>query len=191
MIKNISVFCASSSKVAEVYKSQTRLLGSILADAGIHCFYGGGCVGLMGELAESMLEHKGSISGVIPQFMVDEGWSNDRVEEIIVPDMNVRKSYMMEHSDAIVALPGGCGTLEELLVAITSRQLGLIKIPIVIVNIDGFFNPLIQMLNKAIEESFMRPEYKSLWLTVSSASDVLTAIDKSSQDKFERGRAAM
>ena len=191
MIKNISVFCASSSQVAEVYKSQTRLLGSILADAGIHCFYGGGCVGLMGELAESMLEHKGSISGVIPQFMVDEGWSNDRVEEIIVPDMNVRKSYMMEHSDAIVALPGGCGTLEELLVAITSRQLGLIKIPIIIVNIDGFFNPLIQMLNKAIEENFMRPEYKSLWLTVSSASDVLTAIEKSSQDKFERGRAAM
>ena len=123
--------------------------------------------------------------------MVDEGWDNDKVEEIVVPDMQIRKQKLMQLADAIVALPGGCGTLEELMEAITARQLGLIKVPIVLVNVCGFFDPLIAMLERAVKEKFMRNEHLSLWSVVTDASQVLSAIEDAPSIENARGIAAM
>lgn len=191
MINQVTVFCASSTQAADVYKQEARQLGTILAEHAVKCYYGGGRVGLMGELAKSMLEHNGHIVGIIPQFMVDEGWDNDKVEEIVVPDMQIRKQKLMQLADAIVALPGGCGTLEELMEAITARQLGLIKVPIVLVNVCGFFDPLIAMLERAVKEKFMRNEHLSLWSVVTDASQVLSAIENAPSIENARGIAAM
>ena len=190
-MKNITVFCASSSQAAPVYVSQAHRLGEILAEHNLHCYYGGGRVGLMGALAETMVKVQGQISGIIPQFMVDEGWDNPDVEEIVVPDMQIRKQMLLNRADAIVALPGGCGTLEELIEAITSRQLGLIKVPIIIVNVNGFFDHFIEMLHTAIEQRFMRPEHASLWTAVSSADEVMPAIESAPEIHDARGIAAM
>ena len=191
MINNVTVFCASSTQAGVIYKQEARKLGVILAEHSIKCYYGGGRVGLMGELASSMLEHNGQIVGIIPQFMVDEGWDNDGVEEIVVSDMQIRKQKLMHLPDAIVALPGGCGTLEELLEAITARQLGLIKAPIILVNVAGFFDPLIAMLERAVAEKFMRQEHLALWSVVSDADHVLAAIENAPSIENARGIAAM
>lgn len=191
MINQVTVFCASSTQADDVYKQEARKLGANLAEHAIKCYYGGGRVGLMGELASSMLEHNGQIVGIIPQFMVDEGWDNDKVEEIVVPDMQIRKQKLMQLADAIIALPGGCGTLEELMEAITARQLGLIKVPIVLVNVCGFFDPLIAMLERAVKEKFMRNEHLSLWSVVTEASQVLSAIEDAPSIENARGIAAM
>lgn len=191
MTHSVTVFCASSTQADVIYKQEANKLGAILAEHSIKCYYGGGRVGLMGELASSMLEHKGEIVGIIPQFMVDEGWDNDQVEEIVVSDMQIRKQKLMEIPDAIVALPGGCGTLEELLEAITARQLGLIKVPIIIVNVNGFFDPLVAMLEKAVAEKFMRTEHLALWKVVPDASYVLDAIENAPSIENARDIAAM
>ncbi len=190
-MKNITVFCASSSVAADKYKAEAFRLGEILTKENAHCYYGGGRVGLMGELAAAMVKHGGCISGIIPQFMVDEGWDNPDVEEIVVPDMQVRKQKLMNVADAIVALPGGCGTLEELVEAITAKQLGLIKVPIVIVNTDGFFTYLIKMLEHAVEERFMREEHLKIWTVVSSVEEVMAAIEMAPEMVNARGIAAM
>lgn len=191
MINSVTVFCASSTQADKIYKQEANKLGAILAEHNVKCYYGGGRVGLMGELSSSMLEHNGKIVGIIPQFMVDEGWDNDRVEEIVVPNMQVRKQQLMEFPDAIIALPGGCGTLEELLEAITARQLGLIKVPIIIVNVNGFFDPLVAMLEKAVAEKFMRTEHLALWTVVPDSDSVLSAIEDAPKIENARGIAAM
>lgn len=191
MVNKITVFCASSTQADAIYKNEAYRLGKLLSENNVCCYYGGGRVGLMGELAKSMVEENAKIIGIIPQFMVDEGWDNDDVEELVVPDMQVRKLQLMSCADAIVALPGGCGTLEELMEAITARQLGLITIPIVIVNVNGFFTPLIKMLEKAVSERFMREEHLNLWTVVNSVEDVLSAIDNAPEIKNARGIAAM
>lgn len=191
MVKSVTVFCASSTKADKVYQQSAFDLGCILANAQIKCYYGGGRVGLMGELAKAMVERHAEIEGIIPQFMVDEGWDNPDVHEIVVDDMQSRKKMLITFPDAIVALPGGCGTLEELMEAITSRQLGIITAPIVIVNINEYFTPLINMLNNAISANFMRLEHKQLWVEVNKVEDVLSAINAAPKLENARGIAAM
>ena len=157
MIKKVCVYCASSSKVAEEYKRQAYRLGELLADAGIETKFGSGSVGLMGALAEGVLSKKGVIVGVIPQFMVDEGWGNDSVTRQIVTDtMHTRKKTMAEDVDAAVALPGGCGTMEELLEIITWKQLGLFNKPIIILNVNHYYDDLLRMMDNVVSENFMR-----------------------------------
>lgn len=191
MVKNVTVFCASSTKADNSYMQAASDLGRLLASNSICCYYGGGRVGLMGALADAMVKARGSIYGVIPKFMVDEGWDNDQVEEIVVADMQLRKQKMLAVADAIVALPGGCGTLEELMEAITARQLGLITVPIIIVNINGYFSPLVEMLKMAEKEHFMRPEHMKLWSLVDSVDDVIPAIESAPIIKDAREIAAM
>lgn len=191
MIKSITVFCASSTQTPEIYRQQTRRLGDLLADADIQCYYGGGRVGLMGDLAQTMVRRKAKITGIIPEFMVKEGWDNADVEELVVPDMYRRKDLLLNKAEAIVALAGGCGTLDELMEAITAKQLGLIHVPIVILNVNGYFDSLLSMLNRAVEEHFMRPEHKSLWSVVNTADEVLPAIEDSSVLPNARGLAAI
>lgn len=191
MIKTVTVYCASSTQAPGVYKSEAYKLGKILASHSIHCFYGGGRVGLMGELSKAIVEEGGGITGIIPRFMVEEGWDNEDVAEMVVPDMQIRKQKLMTCGEAIVALPGGCGTLEELMETITARQLGLIEAPIIIVNTNGFFTPLLEMLDRCVSERFMRKEHLSLWSVVDSVSDVLKAIDNAPAIGNARGIAAM
>lgn len=163
-IKNICVYCASSPQIAPVYFKAAERLGYLLAEKGINLIDGAGKVGLMGCLNNTVLAAGGTVTGVIPRFMVERGWHHSGLTQLVETEtMHERKSLMARMSDAVIALPGGCGTMEELLEVITWKQLGLYLKPIVVLNIQGFYNPLIEMLEKAIGQQFMRHEHESLW----------------------------
>lgn len=125
---------------------------------------GAGKAGLMGRLNDTALSAGGTVTGIIPRFMVERGWHHSGLTQLIETEtMHERKELMAKMSDAVIALPGGCGTMEELLEIITWKQLGLYDKPIVILNTGGFYNPLIEMLGKAIDQHFMRREHEALW----------------------------
>lgn len=162
-IKSVCVYCASSTKIDEAYFEAAKQLGELLAEKNIRIINGAGCQGLMAAVSDSALEAGGKVTGVIPHFMVEQGWNHTGLTQTIETEtMHERKNLMAEMSDAVITLPGGCGTLEELLEIITWKQLGLYLKPIVILNINGYFNSLIEMLEKAIEQNFMRPEHEKL-----------------------------
>ncbi|MBU1702633.1 MAG: TIGR00730 family Rossman fold protein [Candidatus Eisenbacteria bacterium] len=173
----ICIFCASSQACHEDYHSAAYRLGQILAEHGSTIVYGGGGAGSMGALADGAISKEGRIIGIIPKFMQDLEWGHSGLTELkIVEDMRLRKHLMMSDSNAIVALPGGTGTLEELLEAVTLKRLGLYLNPIVLVNTRGFFDPLIQLLSDAVGEGFMDERHHSMWQVVSTPENVLTAI---------------
>ena len=163
-IKNVCVYSASSTKLAPVYFAVAEELGHLLASKGINLINGAGSIGLMAATSNAALASGGTVTGVIPRFMVEQGWHHTGLTRLVETEtMHERKHLMAEMSDGIIALPGGCGTLEELLEIITWKQLGLYLKPIVVLNIDGYFNPLLEMLQKAIDENFMRPEHGKIW----------------------------
>ena len=173
----VCVFAASSSRIDPGYVEAASLLGTLFARSGINVIYGGGGIGLMGVLADAVMEHGGSITGVIPAFMNDEGWGHPRVSDMIVTaDMGERKKNMFARAGAVVALPGGIGTLEELTEAITLKQLGLFHGPVVMLNTLGFYNPLIGMLDQMIRGNFMRSEHKNMWTVAETPEEVITAL---------------
>jgi len=173
----ICVYCASSSQINPIYFEAAEKLGKVLSDNNLQLVYGGGSVGLMGRIADTMLAAGGRVTGVIPQFMCEQEWDHNGLTELIITEtMHERKEKMAFMSDAAVALPGGCGTFEELLEVITWKQLGIFTKPIIIVNIDGYYNPLIEMLNRAIVQNFMRDLHRNIWTVVASAEEVLPAI---------------
>lgn len=179
-MQNICVYCASSSKIDSKYVETARELGSLLAQNDMQLVYGGGSVGLMGVLADSVLEKGGKVTGIIPQFMVEAEWHHDGLTELILTEtMHERKEKMATMSDAAVALPGGCGTLEELLEVITWKQLGIYRNPIIIVNIDGYYDHLLAQFQQAADELFMRPQHLDMWTVVKSAGEILDAIKTS------------
>ena len=173
----VCVFASSSSRIDEKYASAAAELGVLLARSGMDVIYGGGGIGLMGVLADAILGSGGTVTGVIPSFMNDEGWGHPHVSEMIVTsDMGERKRNMFARANAIVALPGGIGTLEELTEAITLKQLGLFSGPVVLLNTLDFYDPLINMLEKMIEGNFMRNEHKDMWSVAATPEDVLHAL---------------
>ena len=179
MIGSVVVYCASSTKIKSCYFEAAQRLGKILAENNITCCNGAGNMGLMAALSNAVLENGGRVTGVIPRFMCEQGWHHEQLTTLeIVDTMHERKQRMMQLSDAAIALPGGCGTLEELLEVITWKQLGLYLKPIVIVNVDNFFTPLLVYLEQLIEERFMRPIHRNIWIVVESPEDVLEAIEK-------------
>lgn len=191
-IKRVAVYAASSSQVSSEYIDAAAELGRTLAAEGIEIVYGAGKVGLMGALADAALDAGGKVTGVIPQFMVDNGWCREKLTNLIVtPDMHTRKEKIVSLADATIALPGGVGTLEELMEIITWKQLGLYANPIVILNTREYFNPLKEMLERAVEEKFMREIHRNLWSiadTPRQAADLIrntpqwdTAISKMAQ----------
>jgi len=192
-MKTICVYCASSSQVKPAYFDATARLGKILAEASLSVVYGGGSMGLMGQLADSMLEAGGNITGVIPRFMCEVEWNHTKLSELILVDtMHERKEKMAMMADAVVALPGGCGTLEELLEVITWKRLGIFTKPIVIVNLDGYFDDLINMLNRAVDEHFMREEHRQMWEVVETPEQVIGAFQNSvNWDSNARSFAAL
>ena len=175
--RRVSVFCASSAKVNGKYLESAEKLGKILAENGIAANYGGGAVGLMGSLADSMLSAGGSIRGIIPGFMVEQGWNHKGVADmVVVKDMHERMKTLSRDIDAYIALPGGLGTMQELLEMITLKQLGQILLPIIIVNTDDFFHPFLEMVDKMVDEKFMREIHRNIWQVVKDPDEVMDAI---------------
>ncbi len=174
----ICVYCASSSMVDQKYFEATAKLAMSFVQAGVEVVYGGGARGLMGQLADTILELGGKIKGVIPRFMDEIEWGHKEVRDFeYTITMHERKARLLEGADAVVALPGGTGTLEELLETMTLKRLGLYTGPIVVLNTDGFYDPLRQMLERCVEEHFMDPRHKDMWSFVDFPEDVLNAIN--------------
>ena len=173
-IKNVCVYSASSTKIAPAYFAVAEELGQLLAMRGINLINGAGSIGLMAATSNACLAAGGTVTGVIPRFMVEQGWQHKNLTQLIETEtMHERKQIMAEMSDGIIALPGGCGTMEELLEIITWKQLGIYLNPIVILNIDGFYNPLLEMLQRAIDGNFMRPEHQNIWQVATSAQQAI------------------
>jgi uncharacterized protein (TIGR00730 family) len=173
----VCVYCASSRQCDPIYHRAAARLGRELAIAGVTTVYGGGSVGSMGHLADAALAAGGRVIGVIPQFMYDLEWAHRSLSELlIVVDMHERKRLMIDAVDAVVALPGGCGTFEELFEAMTWKRLGLFGGAIVIVNTDDFYRPLIELLERSIERRFMDQRHRAMWTVVDEPEEVLGAI---------------
>jgi uncharacterized protein (TIGR00730 family) len=157
-LRNICVYCGSGPGKNPAFVDAARSFGKILADNNIGLVYGGGSVGLMGELAKSVLQHGGRVTGIIPDFLISrEGILPNTQDIVVTKDMHERKRLMFEHSDAFVALPGGIGTLEETVEQLTWSQLGQHKKPILAANIDHFWDPLCALLDHMEALEFIRP----------------------------------
>lgn len=176
-IKNVCVYSASSTKIAPAYFEAAERLGQILASRQINLVNGAGCLGLMCHISDAVLAAGGTVTGVIPHFMVEQGWHHKGLTRLIETEtMHERKRMMADLSDGIIALPGGCGTMEELLEIITWKQLGLYLNPIVILNVNGFYNPLLTLLESAIDQHFMRPEHKNIWQVASTPEEAVNLL---------------
>ena len=183
---HVCVFGASSANIDARYADDARELGRRLAENGWRCVNGGGSVGLMGAVTDGTLDAGGEVTGVIPKFMVDNGWCYDRLEDVVVTaDMHQRKQIMSEMADAVIALPGGVGTLEELLETLTWRQLGLVKTPIIILNSLGYYDNLLSMLSHAIDEGFMKQSHARLWQVATTPQQAIALLDDCRPVTFE------
>lgn len=174
--KGITVYCASSVSIDAAYFEAARKLGAEIARRDVALVTGAGSMGLMGAVNDAAIEAGGVTVGVIPQFMVDRGWHHRGLSELHITDgMHTRKELMASLSQGSIALPGGIGTFEELLEIITWRQLGIYEGNIVIFNVLNYYNPLLDMLEKAIAEGFMKADHRRLWTVVSNARDAVDA----------------
>jgi len=176
---NICVFGASSRNLEQDYVDAAYQLGQLMAQRGWRCLNGAGSEGLMRAVSDGVLDNSGEAIGVIPQFMVDNGWHYDRLTSIITTaTMHDRKHTLAQMSQAVIALPGGCGTMEELLEAITWRQLNLAPKPIVLLNTLGYYDHLEAMLCHAIDKGFMRKSHHRLWTMASTPLQALDIIEQ-------------
>ncbi len=176
-MKKVSVFCGSSSRVPDIFYREAEELGRILAREGIEILFGGGDFGLMDHLYKGTVENHGMITGIIPEFMVEAGWAHKELTDlVVVKDMHERKYKLIRETDGIIALPGGPGTLEELSEAITSKQLGLITVPIVLVNIDDYFEPLLRFFEKMEKHNFIRPDHRKMWSVIPHVSSIVQTL---------------
>lgn len=173
----VSVFCASSAKVDKHYFEQAQNVAKELVNANATIVYGGGSVGLMGCIADTALALNGRVIGILPYFMEKVEWGHKNLTQLIlVEDMRERKKRLIEDVDAVIALPGGCGTLEELMEVFTLKRLGKFTKPIIVLSTNGFYSHLEQMVDRMIEERFMRPEHKQIWQFVSTPNQIIPAI---------------
>ncbi len=173
-IKTICVYCGSGPGSNPRFIETAIALGKILAENRIRLVYGGGSIGLMGALATSVLDHGGTVTGIIPDFLTSRENALTRVQELVVtPDMHERKRLMFERSDAFVALPGGVGTLEELVEQLTWKQLGRHTKPILLANVDGFWEPLLTLLAHMRATQFIRATLDVDVLKAERVDDIL------------------
>ncbi len=177
LIQRVCVYCASSRQCDRIYFDSAERLGRELARNSMTIVYGGGAVGLMGCLADSALSEGGEVVGVLPCFMEKVEWGHEGLTKLrVVSDMHERNRIMIEEADAFVVLPGGCGTLGELFEVITWKRLGLHTKPIIIVNIRGFYDPCVELLERCITERFMGEQHRLMWTVVDSAEKVIDAL---------------
>jgi uncharacterized protein (TIGR00730 family) len=173
-IKTVCVYCGSGPGTNPRFVEAAIALGKALAESGIRLVYGGGSIGLMGALAKSVLDHGGMVTGIIPEFLKARENALTRVQEMIVtPDMHERKRLMFERSDAFVALPGGIGTLEELVEQLTWQQLGRHSKPVLLANVDNFWEPLMALLAHMRATAFIRPTLTVEILKAERVEDIL------------------
>jgi len=171
------VYCAGSARVASHYLDGASVLAKDLVGAGATLVFGGGKTGLMGHIASEVIKLGGNASGIMPRFLKDIEMDHPLVTDFTLVDtMAERKAALLADSEGIIALPGGCGTLEELLEAITLKRLGQYLKPIVIVNQNGFYDDLLRQLARMVEEEFMNPEHLQLWVAVDHPRDAVKAI---------------
>ena len=173
-LKSICVYCASGPGTSPAFVAAAKAFGRILAENGLKLVYGGGSIGLMGALAQSVLDHGGFVTGVIPDFLVDREHMMERAQErIVTRDMHERKRIMFERADAFVALPGGVGTLEELVEQLTWAQLGRHRKPILIANIEKFWDPLRLLFDHMRKVGFIRAGLTIDLLVADRVEDIL------------------
>lgn len=173
-MKRVAVYCASSTKIKPIYFEVARQIGKALAEHGLGLVNGAGNMGLMQASSDACLESGGEVTGVIPQFMVDQNWHHTGLTKLIVTEsMHERKKTIADMTDAAIVLPGGCGTFDELFEIITWKQLGLYLNPIVLVNVDGYFDTLLALLQKAVDENFMRPQHADIWRVARTAEEAI------------------
>jgi uncharacterized protein (TIGR00730 family) len=173
----ICIYAASSNQVAPEFHAVAFQLGEALAKAGHSIVYGGGSQGLMGALANGALKHQGKVIGILPKFMADLEWGHTGLTHLdLVEDMRERKHKLLTDSDAVIALPGGCGTLEELFEAITLKRLGIYFNPIILLNTKNFYAPLQAFMEQVIHEKFMNAEHHAMWSLVNTVEEVLPKV---------------
>jgi uncharacterized protein (TIGR00730 family) len=176
-MKRICVFCGSSNGFEPVYAESARALGNVLAGNGIGLVYGGGNIGLMGVVADAVMERGGEVIGVIPEALVQRELAHRSVTElIVVRSMHERKAKMAELSDAFVAMPGGYGTFEEFCEIITWAQLGLHRKPCAILNVEGYYDPLLALFDRAVVEGFVHPSNRQLVLQGTEPNGLLNLL---------------
>ena len=173
-MNSVCVYCASSTQIASKYFSAAEELGRLIAQKGLRLITGAGNQGLMNAIEEGSLAAGGKVTGIIPTFMMEEGWHHTGLTELIeTRTIHERKEMMAKLSDGVIALPGGCGTLEELLEIITWKQLGLYLNPIIILNIDGYYDHLLAQLRQAIDENFMRAIHGDIWKVATTPDEAI------------------
>lgn len=176
-LRSVCVYCASSTKIPAIYFEVANELGRLLGELQLNVVNGAGNIGLMRAVSDATLAAGGTVTGVIPHFMVEQNWYHKGLTQLIeVETMHERKQKMANLSDACIALPGGCGTLEELLEIITWKQLGLYVNPIAILNVNHYYDPLLQLFEQAIQEQFMRPQHQRLWTVAETAKEAVQLI---------------
>src|SRR6476661_1054696 len=177
-IKSVCVYCGSGFGDDPIFAETALALGREMAERGVRLVYGGGNVGLMGTIAQSVLDHGGYVTGIIPDFLKSREKLLDDVQEtIVVPDMHTRKRLMFEKADAFVALPGGIGTLEELVEQMTWAQLGRHTKPILMLNTKGFWKPLLTLFAHMRDQGFIRPGLELSYLVAEKVEDILPMLD--------------
>lgn len=185
-IQSVCVFCGAASGVQVEYLELARVMGAAVADAGWTLVYGGGRVGLMGALADGALESGGNVVGVIPRHLQDRELQHKGLTEChVVESMHARKQDMVTRSDAFVMLPGGFGTLDEFFENLTWRQIGLQDKPIIILNHNGFWAPLLEMMQSLVGPGFIRPEHLGLFTVVTDVAGVIEALKNAQPAQFD------
>lgn len=176
--RRLCVFCGSSNRVDARYRAAATAFGHLIAERGDELVYGGGRVGLMGLVADAALERGARVIGIIPRFLMDLEVGHGAVSELVVTDsMHERKAEMYERADAFVVLPGGLGTLDETIEVLTWSQLRLSTKPVVLVDVAGYWRPLLALIDHTIEAGFTRPANRSLFTVVTSVEAVFEAVD--------------
>ena len=174
---NIAVYCASSTKIHQDYFAAAQALGEELGRRGIGLVNGAGKMGLMAAASDACLAAGGEVTGVIPTFMIEQDWHHKGLTHLIeTRNMHERKETIARLSDGCIALPGGCGTLEELMEVITWKQLGLYLKPIVILNIRDYDAPLLEQLQRGIDEHFMGPRHAEIWRVASTPEEAIDLV---------------
>ncbi len=188
LIKSVCVYCGSGLGRDPRHEADARALGEILARNDVGLVYGGGGMGLMGTVARSVLDNGGHVTGIIPEFLINRERMLDEVQELItVEDMHTRKRLMFEKADAFVALPGGIGTLEELVEQLTWAQLGRHKKPILVANLHGYWEPLLSMLEHMTAHDFIRETLWVPYLITDRVENILPELEKAAEDVLEAG----
>ncbi len=187
-IRSICVYCGSSAGGELLYHQAAESLGTELGKAGINLVYGGGNLGLMGTIASAVIAAGGTVTGIIPDFLVTpKNTFQPDHERIVVPDMHTRKRMMFERADAFVALPGGIGTLEELVEQLTWVQLERHSKPVVLANIGGFWKPLLALFAHMREQGFIHAQFEIRYLVAEKIEDILPMIETAAADSEKRG----